>query len=120
MSRAPRIRIKRVYEPAAKSDGKRVLVDRVWPRGLRKDEAAIDEWLKDVAPSAELRKWFGHSTERWDEFRRRYETELSESPDAFERLAEWSREGTLTLLFAARDERHNNAVVLKELLEKRR
>jgi len=119
MARKHHIRIKRVYDAPEKSDGTRVLIDRIWPRGVSKDEAAIDEWLKDVAPSTELRKWFGHSPERWDEFRRRYEAELAENEEAFERLVELCRKGDVTLVYAARDEAHNNAVVLKGLIERR-
>ncbi len=118
MSRKPQVNIKRIYAPPAKADGQRVLVDRVWPRGIRKDEAALDEWLKDVAPSSELRKWFGHSAERWDEFRKRYEAEIKEQPESFGRLLELCSQRKTTLLFAARDEEHNNAVALKALVER--
>lgn len=111
--------MKRVYDEPAKADGTRVLVDRIWPRGVRKDEAAIDEWLKEIAPSTELRKWFGHSPERWEEFRRRYEAELSENEDAVERLLDLCRKGDVTLVYAARDDEHSNARVIKELLERR-
>ena len=111
------IRIKRMYEPYDKSDGYRVLVDRLWPRGIKKADAHIDEWLKDVGPSAELRRWFGHDVEKWAEFRKRYKIELknSEAWEALRKLAHAHK--TLTLLFAAKDEAHNQAVVLKEMLE---
>lgn len=109
-----RYRIKRVYEPAAEADGKRVLVDRVWPRGITKEKAALSEWLKDVAPSTELRKWFGHDPARFAAFREKYQAELKESA-ALEELRQL--EGTVTLVYGAHDEEHNQAVVLKELLE---
>jgi uncharacterized protein YeaO (DUF488 family) len=109
------IRIRRVYEPPAADDGRRVLVDRLWPRGLSKDKARVDEWLKEVAPSHELRRWFGHDPARWEEFRRRYREELAGGA-AFARLQAMAREGPLTLVYAARDEAHNDAVVLAELL----
>lgn len=114
------IRLKRAYESAAKNDGTRVLVDRVWPRGVSKDKLAADEWLKAVAPSSELRKWFAHDAEKWDEFKRRYTEELGsgEQQKAFKQLKEYAGDGRLTLVFAARDEQHNQAVVLKELLKK--
>jgi len=117
--KSSRIRLKRVYDEPAKTDGTRVLVDRIWPRGLRKDEAAIDEWLKEIAPSTELRKWFGHEPERWEEFRKRYEAELAKNEAAVERLLDLCRKDTVTLVYAARDDEHNNAVVLKELLERK-
>jgi len=111
------IRIKRVYEPPAPDDGCRVLVDRLWPRGLSKEKAKLDLWLKDVAPSAELREWFGHKPERWLEFRRRYKAELDGST-AFAELRGMGRKLRLTLLYAAKDKAHNNAVVLADLLGK--
>lgn len=111
------IRIKRVYDPPAADDGWRVLVDRLWPRGVVKDAAQIDEWLKVIAPSDELRKWFSHDPAKWEEFRCRYREELQREKALLERLSRKARQGTVTLLFAARDEEHNNAVVLRELLE---
>lgn len=111
------IRIKRIYDPPAAGDGRRVLVDRLWPRGLSKDEVKVDEWLKEIAPSDELRKWFGHDPARWEEFRTRYREELKLHGELLERLRAEARKGTVTLLFAAKDEEHNNAVVLKELLD---
>ena len=113
------IRVKRVYEPAEPDDGYRVLVDRVWPRGVSKERAAVDEWSRDIAPSDELRKWFGHRTERFEEFRRRYRDELSACGDEIKALRTRGRKGTVTLLFGARDTEHNNAVVLAETLRRR-
>lgn len=110
------IRIKRVYEAPDGDDGFRVLVDRVWPRGMTKDKAAIDLWLKDVAPSTELRKWFGHNPARWDEFRARYRAELEAQPTLVEQLRCRADKGALTLVYSAHDEKHNQAVVLKEML----
>jgi uncharacterized protein YeaO (DUF488 family) len=113
------IQLRRAYEPAEPGDGFRVLVDRIWPRGLKKEQAAIDLWLKEVAPSPELRKWFGHDPEKWDEFRRRYASELDGKPDAVRLLQEKSRRGTLTLVFGARDAEHSNAAALKGYLDAR-
>lgn len=113
------IRVKRVYKAKDSSDGLRVLVDRLWPRGLPKDKAALDHWFREVAPSAELRTWFGHERSRWEEFRRRYFAELDVSPVAWKPLLEAARSGDVTLLYGARDEEHNNAVALKAYLEAR-
>ncbi len=113
-----KFRVKRVYDPPAKSDGRRVLVDRVWPRGLSKEAAKADEWLKDVAPSTALRKWFGHDPEKWIEFKRRYFRELVSQRDAVNALRALAKERTVTLLFGARDERHNNAVALMSYLKR--
>lgn len=110
------IRVKRAYAPASQEDGTRVLVDRLWPRGLRKDEAAIDHWLKEIAPSADLRRRFGHVPERWDDFHQRYSAELHEHAERLEELRALAAEKPLTLLFAAHDEAHNNAVVLRDVL----
>lgn len=112
------ISLKRVYDEPAASDGKRVLVDRLWPRGLSKERAHVDAWLKEVAPSNELRKWFAHDPAKFEEFRRRYAEELesAEGQAALEELRTFSKQGTLTLLFAAHDTEHNNAVVLHDLL----
>ena len=110
------IRIKRIYDPPAPEDGRRVLVDRLWPRGLAKEAARIDEWLKEIAPSDALRTWFGHDPARWEEFRKRYREELGGHGEALERLRAETKRGTVTLLFAAKDSAHNNAVVLEELL----
>src|SRR4051794_37000781 len=113
---AGHVRLKRVYEPAASDDGVRVLVDRLWPRGLRKADGAIDRWMKDIAPSTELRRWFGHDPERWQEFRRRYTRELQQQAVAVQELQELARSGPVTLVFAAHDEAHNHAIVLREAL----
>ncbi|ODT06353.1 MAG: hypothetical protein ABS58_11790 [Mesorhizobium sp. SCN 65-20] len=113
----PEISIKRVYEAPSAEDGFRVLVDRVWPRGITRDTAAVDLWMKDIAPSTELRKWFGHDPERWAEFRRRYCGELEQRPELVEQLRGQARKGRLTLVYSARDETHNQAVVLKQALE---
>jgi uncharacterized protein YeaO (DUF488 family) len=112
------IRVKRVYEKPAKADGRRVLVDRIWPRGLSKQEARIDEWLKEIAPSAKLRKWFRHDPARWNEFKKRYAAELDDRREQMERLARESHKRTVTLLFGAKDIEHNNAVALKECIER--
>lgn len=109
--------IKRIYAEPSPADGYRVLVDRLWPRGLSKAKAAVDRWLRDIAPSAELRTWFGHDLERWPEFRERYREELRGHAELLDELVGLEREhGTLTLLFAARDQEHNDAVVLAEVL----
>jgi uncharacterized protein YeaO (DUF488 family) len=113
---ASHIRLKRVYEPPSPEDGVRVLVDRLWPRGLRKAEAAIDRWMKDIAPSTELRQWFGHDPERWQEFRRRYARELRQHATTIDELHELAQHKTVTLVFGARDEEHNDAVALREVL----
>jgi uncharacterized protein YeaO (DUF488 family) len=111
------IRLKRAYEAAENADGKRYLVDRVWPRGLTKDKLHIDSWLKDVAPSTELRKWFGHDPARWNEFQSRYRKELSAHTEALAPLLDAARRGNVTLVYGARDTEHNQAVVLKQVLE---
>jgi uncharacterized protein YeaO (DUF488 family) len=113
---ATAIKIRRVYEEPSPDDGTRILVDRLWPRGLKKEAAAVDHWFKDVAPSNELRKWFGHDASRWDEFRRRYAAELHEHRDELAQIRELARHGPVTLVYAARDEAHNNAVVLRSVL----
>jgi uncharacterized protein YeaO (DUF488 family) len=114
------IRIKRVYDPPDAGDGVRVLVDRLWPRGLRKEAAALDAWRPELAPSDALRRWFGHDPERWAEFRRRYAAELHAKAEALASLRALARVSPVTLLFAARDEAHNNAVVLREVLRAQR
>jgi uncharacterized protein YeaO (DUF488 family) len=114
------VRLKRVYEKASREDGMRVLVDRVWPRGLSRSEVGADPWLKDVAPTPGLRRWFGHDARRWKRFRERYRAELARQPDALRVLKDLRRRGPVTLLFAARDEAHNQAVVLREILDERR
>ncbi|MGY6277912.1 DUF488 domain-containing protein [Methylomonas sp. MgM2] len=108
------IRIKRVYEPAEPQDGVRVLVDRLWPRGLTKAQAHIDLWLKGIAPSTELRQWFGHNPERWDAFKERYLAELKDNPEPIQRLKEQLDKGKVTLVYAAKDEQHNHALVILE------
>lgn len=114
------IKIKRVYEKTAKEDGWRVLVDRLWPRGIKKELAHVELWMKDVAPSDALRKWFGHEPEKWNEFRERYRAELEKKRDLVAELKTMEKEhGTLTLVFGAKDETHNQAVVLAEALRKR-
>jgi uncharacterized protein YeaO (DUF488 family) len=110
------ISIKRIYEPAAKSDGTRVLVDRVWPRGMTKEAADLDLWFKDIAPSSELRKWFGHDPARWDEFRKRYGKELEGNAEAVKKLHDMMAEGPVTLLYSAHDAEHNQAVALRDYM----
>jgi uncharacterized protein YeaO (DUF488 family) len=112
------IKLKRAYNKPAKDDGERILVERLWPRGLTKTQAKVDLWLKDVAPSAELRKWFGHDPDKWIEFRQRYRKELKQKADLIKLLKRKAREGTITLIYAARDEAHNGALVLKQFLQK--
>ena len=111
------IHIKRVYELAEPKDGARILVDRLWPRGIGKKSLRLDSWYKDVAPSNELRKWFSHDPARWDEFRKRYFAELDSNPAAWDPLLQLARGGNVTLLYSAKDEEHNNAEVLKDYLE---
>ena len=113
------LRLKRVYEPAAATDGQRILVDRLWPRGLSKKKAAIDEWLKEIAPSAELRRWFGHDPEKWLEFQRRYRQELRIHSQLIHELARRATRRRVTLVYGARDETHNDAVVLAALIRAR-
>lgn len=113
------LRIKRAYEPAARGDGRRVLVERLWPRGMKKSALHADAWLKDVAPSTELRQWYGHRLDRWPEFRRRYRKELDANEPAWAALLAASARRPVTLLYAARDESHNSAVVLREYLERK-
>lgn len=112
------IKLKRVYEKADKEDGFRILVDRLWPRGLTKQRAAVDLWLKEIAPSTELRKWFGHDPEKWKEFRRRFRAEIKNHSDEVELIKSKARQDTVTLLYGARDQEHNEAVVLQQFLEK--
>jgi uncharacterized protein YeaO (DUF488 family) len=116
---SPHIRLRRAYDPPSASDGYRVLVDRVWPRGISRDALRLDEWLKEVAPSTELRKWFGHDPEKWTAFKDRYFLELEKQSEAINRLLAKCREGPLTLVFGAKDTRYNNAAALKEYLEQR-
>ncbi|NJD57710.1 MAG: DUF488 domain-containing protein [Nitrospirae bacterium] len=111
------IKLKRVYDPYADSDGKRILVDRLWPRGIKKEAARLDLWLKDIAPSDALRKWFSHDPSRWQEFKKRYRKELADSQETISDLRRESRRKTVTLLFSAKDTERNNAVALKEIIE---
>ena len=113
------IRLKRIYDPFSRGDGKRVLVDRLWPRGIKKENAHIDEWLKDIAPSDALRKWFSHDPSRWKEFKKRYHDELKDKKELLKQLLADSRKGTVTLLFGSKDIEHNNAIVIKEVLAKK-
>ena len=112
------IRLKRVYDPPSPADGVRVLADRLWPRGLKKEDVALDRWDRDIALSNELRKEFGHDHSRWDEFKARYFAELDANPEPVKQLVREARKGTVTLLFAARDTETNNAVALREYLQK--
>ena len=113
------IRIKRTYDPPARDDGQRFLVERLWPRGMKKEELVHDGWLKDVAPSTELRKWFGHRVERWPEFEQRYRKELDARPEAWQPILDAAKRGNVTLLYSARDTEHNGAIVLRDYLESR-
>jgi len=111
------IRLKRAYEKPSRDDGQRILVERLWPRGLSKERAAVDVWLKEIAPSPELRKWFGHDPEKWGQFQKRYWKELQEKQDDIKLLQEKGQHGTVTLVYAARDEEHNGALALKRFLD---
>jgi len=111
------IRIKRIYDPPARTDGVRFLVERLWPRGVKKAKLELDDWLKRVAPSTELRKWFSHDAARWEEFQRRYRTELDQHPEAWQPILDAANKGDVTLLFSSHDAVHNNAVALKDYLE---
>ena len=113
---AASVRLKRAYERPAAEDGTRILVDRLWPRGVKKEHAAIDRWAKDLSPSTELRKWFGHDPVRWQDFRRRYAAELRQRSDQLDQLRDLARQGPITLVYAAHDELHNDAVVLRDVL----
>jgi uncharacterized protein YeaO (DUF488 family) len=113
------IMLKRAYEPVAREDGTRFLVERLWPRGVRKDALRLDAWLKDVAPSTKLRQWFGHDPEKWQEFQRRYRAELDRNTEALEPILQAARRGRVTLIYSSHDQEHNNAVVLKTYIESR-
>jgi uncharacterized protein YeaO (DUF488 family) len=113
------LKTKRVYEPAEPRDGIRYLVDRLWPRGIKKEELEMEAWLKDVAPRPALRKWFAHDATKWKEFQQRYRVELEANPDAWKSILETAKQGNVTLLYSARDTEHNRAVLLKEFLEER-
>jgi uncharacterized protein YeaO (DUF488 family) len=116
---ASHLRLKRAYEPAAPEDGVRILIDRLWPRGVSKGKAALNEWAKDIAPSTELRQWFGHDPERWPEFQRRYKAELHQHAEELDRIRALAKTQTVTLVYSAHDEEHNDAIVLKDVLLKR-
>jgi uncharacterized protein YeaO (DUF488 family) len=111
------LKVKRVYENAEASDGVRFLVERLWPRGMKKEALTMEAWLKDVAPSGSLRRWFGHDPLNWGEFQKRYRAELGDNPNAWEPIVEAAQRGDVTLLYSARDTEHNNALVLKSFLE---
>ena len=113
------IHLKRVYEPPSRDDGVRILVERLWPRGLTKARAAVDLWIKDVAPSPDLRKWFGHDPARWKQFKQRYWSELKDKKDDVDLLRSKARERDVTFIYAAHDEEHNGALALKEFIEQR-
>jgi uncharacterized protein YeaO (DUF488 family) len=113
---AANVRLKRAYEKPARDDGIRILIDRLWPRGVRKADAELDQWVKEIAPSTALRKWFGHDAARWPEFRRRYAEEIRQHPDELGQLRDLARKGPVTLVYSAHDELHNDAVVLRKLL----
>lgn len=119
MKKATVVKLKRVYEGSGRGDGTRYLVERLWPRGIKKVDLKMDTWLKDAAPSTELRRWFGHEPAKWKEFQRRYRAELDENPGAWKPLLEAAKQGNVTLLYSARDTEHNNAIVLKAYLEER-
>lgn len=112
------INIKRVYDKAEKTDGTRLLIERLWPRGVRKDSLAIAGWLKDAGPSTELRKWFSHDPAKWDEFRRKYFAELENNPTAWQPIIKAARHGSVTLIYSSHDTEHNNAVTLQEFLKR--
>ena len=113
---ASHIRIKRAYEPPTHDDGTRILIDRLWPRGVKKENLALDQWAKELAPSTELRQWFGHDPALWEEFRRRYAAELRPHADLLESLRALARKSPITLVYSAHDEAHNNAVAMREFL----
>ncbi len=119
-SQRPPIAIKRVYDPPAATDGHRLLVERLWPRGMKKEALQLDGWLRDVAPSTELRQWFGHEPARWDGFQRRYHAELEAHPAAWQPILDAAKTGPVTLLFSSRDTEHNNTVALRAFLLARR
>ena len=113
---AANVKLKRAYEPVDSKDGARVLVDRLWPRGVSKKNAALDQWMKEIAPTTELRKWFGHDPARWEEFRGRYSKELHQNAELLSQLRSRARQGPLTLVYSAHDEIHNDAIVLRNVL----
>ena len=113
------IKIKRVYDHPSPDDGKRILIDRLWPRGLKKEDVRIDEWLKEISPSNELRKWFNHDPKKWNEFKKRFFTELNGKQDIVEKILGSARKGTITFLFGSKEKRFNNAVALKQYIDAR-
>lgn len=113
---AKNVKLKRAYDEPAAADGVRILVDRLWPRGMKKGAAAIDLWAKDLAPSTKLRKWFGHESARWTEFERRYTAEFRQHVDLLDKIRKLARRGTVTLIYAARDQEHNEAVIIRDML----
>jgi len=113
------IKLKRVYEKAENNDGLRVLVDRLWPRGVKKEEAKLDEWLRDIAPSSVLRKWFRHDPKKWEEFKIRYEQEVAQKEELLDKLIQDAKGKNITLVYASREKQFNNVIVLKELIEER-
>jgi len=113
----PAIQIKRIYTAAARSDGTRILIDRLWPRGIKKETAHITEWAKDIAPSTELREWYGHDPDRWPEFKKKYKAELKQNEAATAFIEKYQQEKLLTLIYATKDEEHTHAIVLKEWLD---
>jgi uncharacterized protein YeaO (DUF488 family) len=113
---ADHVKLKRAYEPPAPDDGTRILIDRLWPRGLSKEAAALDLWMKEIAPTTELRKWFAHDPARWEEFRRRYADEVRQNAEMLKELGTLARQGPVTLVYSARDDAHNDAIVLREVL----
>jgi uncharacterized protein YeaO (DUF488 family) len=117
MKEVTMLRLQRVYDDQGDDNGERYLVERLWPRGIKKEDLPMKAWLKEVAPSTELRRWFDHDPAKWEEFQHRYRAELDEKPDVWERLVEAGKRGTVTLLYSSHDRQHNNAVVLKSYLE---
>jgi uncharacterized protein YeaO (DUF488 family) len=113
---AKNVKLKRAYDDPVAADGLRILVDRLWPRGVKKDAAAIDLWAKDLAPSTELRKWFGHDPGHWEGFRRRYTAEIRQHREQLDKIRTLARRGTVTLIYAARDQEHNEAVIIRDML----
>jgi len=114
------IRIKRIYEAAAKEDGTRILVDRLWPRGLKKQDAKVDLWLKEIGPSDELRKWFSHDPDKWEEFKKRFSAELDKKRDLVQVVVDKAKEGDVTILFGSKEERFNNAHALADYLKRKK
>ena len=111
------LKLKRAYEPASREDGQRFLVERLWPRGVKKTSLRLDAWLKDVAPTAQLRQWFSHDPKKWDEFRQRYKAELEQDSEVCDPILKAARRGTVTLIYSSYDSEHNNAVALRDYLE---